>query len=205
MQKANISTAYRKDLRVKIPEVALALFQKYGVRAVKMDDIASHLQISKRTLYEIYGNKEDLLLDCIKIFEEANLQDVLGYAQEHNDVMRIMMHFYRKKISQLGTINPLFFTELHRYGKVEDYFIQKSVEQKNHTVAFFKRGVEEGYFLPNLNYDIVTRLGDASMNYVMTNKMYEQYSLQEIFSNFVSVLLRGYCTEKGQKILEECL
>ena len=205
MQNTNNPTAYRRDLRTKIPEVALKLFQKNGVRAVKMDDIAGKLQMSKRTLYEIYSNKEDLLLDCIKMYEESNNKEITDYAKKQNDVMHIIMFFYKKKIQQLGTINPLFFTELHRYSKVEDYFVRKGSEQRNHTVAFFKRGVVEGYFLPDLNYDIVTRLGDASMNYVMTNRMYEKYSLQEIFFNFVSVLLRGYCTEKGRKILDERL
>jgi hypothetical protein len=67
------------------------------------------------------------------------------------------------------------------------------------------RGIAEGYFLPSLNYDIVVRLGEASMNYVMNSKLYEEYPLQEIFKNFVSVLLRGYCTEKGQRVLDATL
>ena len=205
MQKINVSTQYRKELRERIPDVAITFFQQKGIKAVKMDDIATILQISKRTLYEIYDNKEDLLLEGIRKNEEKYSRELQAFASENNDVMRIILHFYQVKFQQLGSINPLFFTELHRYKKVDDYFQERAVEQKQNTIRFFHRGVEEGYFLPSLNYDIVTRLGEASMNYVMTNKLYEEYSLQEIFRNFVSVLLRGYCTEKGQRILDEAL
>ena len=45
-------------------------FAEKGIRAVKMDDIARMLTISKRTLYEIYPNKEELLLECFKFTKE---------------------------------------------------------------------------------------------------------------------------------------
>ena len=67
MQKINVSTQYRKELRERIPDVAITFFQQKGIKAVKMDDIATILQISKRTLYEIYDNKEDLLLKHLRL------------------------------------------------------------------------------------------------------------------------------------------
>ena len=56
----NIST-YKEGLKEKILSTAMAAFYKNGIRAVKMNDIANALSISKRTLYELYKNKEDLL------------------------------------------------------------------------------------------------------------------------------------------------
>ena len=205
MQKTNITTSYREDLHERIPMAAIRLFQQKGVKAVRMDDIANHLQISKRTLYEIYDNKEDLLLEGIKRTEEIYSREMEEFACKNNDVMRIILHFYEVKLQKLEYINPLFFTEMTRYHKVDDYLNKISVEKKQNVLQFFMRGIAEGYFLPSLNYDIVVRLGEASMNYVMNSKLYEEYPLQEIFKNFVSVLLRGYCTEKGQRVLDATL
>ena len=56
----NIST-YKEALKDKILTTAMTAFARNGIRAVKMDDIANALSISKRTLYEVYRNKEDLL------------------------------------------------------------------------------------------------------------------------------------------------
>ena len=71
MRTNTISNAYRDYLKIKILDTSLPLFKKLGVKAVKMDDIASILTISKRTLYEIYDNKEQLLFECIKREKET--------------------------------------------------------------------------------------------------------------------------------------
>lgn len=101
MQKNNSPTAYRKELRERILAASMEEFRKHGVRAVKMDDIASRLGISKRTLYEIYSNKETLLLEGMKMYEE----DIDAYmtrfveSDEHN-VIETIIEFYNLQIKQ---------------------------------------------------------------------------------------------------------
>lgn len=53
-----IENEYKKEVKAKILQLATTMFIQHGIRKVKMDDIATHLKISKRTLYEIYQNKE---------------------------------------------------------------------------------------------------------------------------------------------------
>ena len=65
MQKKFTTTEYRKTLREKIMNAAMKCFREKGIRAVRMDDIANELSISKRTLYEIYNNKEELLYEGV--------------------------------------------------------------------------------------------------------------------------------------------
>ena len=45
------------------------------------------------------------------------------------------------------------------------------------------------------------QMGDSFMNHVMETKMYERYSLKDIFMNYVNVQIRGLCTPKGLRIL----
>lgn len=66
MRKTGNITVYRENLKTRILETSMQLFKQKGIRAVKMDDIATEMGISKRTLYEIYSNKEDLLYECVK-------------------------------------------------------------------------------------------------------------------------------------------
>ena len=61
MQDLKETTSYRTALKDKILESAMLLFAQQGIRAVKMDDIATSLAISKRTLYELFDDKETLL------------------------------------------------------------------------------------------------------------------------------------------------
>ena len=54
MQEIKETNSYRLALKDKILDAAMNAFMKRGIRAVKMDDIAQQLTISKRTLYDIY-------------------------------------------------------------------------------------------------------------------------------------------------------
>lgn len=58
-------TVYRENLKIKILDTSMQLFKQKGIRAVKMDDIANDMGISKRTLYEIYSNKEDCFTNVL--------------------------------------------------------------------------------------------------------------------------------------------
>ena len=69
MKKTCTQTLYRQELKGKILQTAMEEFTQKGVRAVKMDDIATRLSISKRTLYEIYSNKEDFVhIEYLEVF-----------------------------------------------------------------------------------------------------------------------------------------
>ena len=65
MEQQDLQSNYRRDLKERILTVAMQAFKLRGIRNVRMDDIATTLGISKRTIYEIYSNKEELLLDGI--------------------------------------------------------------------------------------------------------------------------------------------
>ena len=71
----NIS-AYRQQLRERIIETSMRAFAAHGIRAVKMDDIARLLGISKRTLYELYENKETVLCEGIRYFHSKSEQSI---------------------------------------------------------------------------------------------------------------------------------
>ena len=95
------NTSYRQTLKQKILATAMMLFSERGIKAVKMDDISNHLSISKRTLYEIYDNKEDLLFECLKNrFEESEKQLADSVANADN-VMDILISIYRIKVDIL--------------------------------------------------------------------------------------------------------
>ena len=71
MQEKKTITPYKKGLREVILKAAMKAFTEKGIRAVKMDDIAESLAISKRTMYEIYATKEELLYEGLKAVREC--------------------------------------------------------------------------------------------------------------------------------------
>ena len=91
MQEIKNSTAYKIALKEKILEHAMTMFINHGIRAVKMDDIANDLQISKRTLYELYINKEELLYEGIKVSMTRRAEELSKMVSGLDNVMDIII------------------------------------------------------------------------------------------------------------------
>lgn len=66
MNKTITPNEYRQELRLRLLRVAMREFRSKGIKAVKMDDIANILSVSKRTMYETFENKEHLLMESVK-------------------------------------------------------------------------------------------------------------------------------------------
>ena len=206
MYRGSSQTCYKMELRNRILKAAMTEFLHKGVKSVKMDDIANTLAISKRTLYEIYSNKEELLLEAVGIHEQEFNDHMVQYSQDKNhNVMDIIIEFYKKKLLDIADVSPLFLVELRKYKQVVEYLAQQNAERHNNALLFFHRGVKEGFFRSDLNFDIILKTSSASANYAMETQMYKNYSITAIMHNTIFLYLRGICTTKGIKELDAAI
>ena len=198
MQVLKETTAYRVSLRGRIIEKAMQEFAKHGIRAVKMDDIATDLGISKRTLYEIFEDKETLLFEGIKVYSERKREYLQSYAEEEgHHVIDIILEAYRMKVEEVRAVNPSFYMDLAKYPKLEHHMKESQEKSREGFLTFMKRGVSEGYFRSDINYELVPHIFDAMGQYILSNKLIQQYTVEELFSNCFLIALRGLCTDKG--------
>ncbi len=205
MQDSKEISAYKKSLHGKIVDTAMANFRQKGIHAVRMDDVAAELGISKRTLYELFENKELLLYEGVVKYHEQHTLEMKEMADRCSNVMEILIVAYKNKVEELRKTNPQFYEDLSRYPRVARYLNQKNQQLHKNTTEFLARGMQEGYFRQEINQELVSRLLDAMSRYVMTNQLYREYSLEDIFSSFLLVSIRGICTKKGLTLLEETL
>ncbi|MBP3211099.1 MAG: TetR/AcrR family transcriptional regulator, partial [Prevotella sp.] len=198
MKKLNHPTEYRKELRGRILEVAMQDFIQRGIRAVKMDDIAGSLGISKRTLYEIFPNKESLLLEGIRLKQAMGEEEMVKYVTEKNpNTMDIIMKFYHMQMEELSSLPLTFITEISRYPLVTDFLRKKHQKSEENANRFFQRGVKEGYFRSDVDYELISRFGEGMTQNAIARQLYFQYEPQYIFRNIIFLFLRGFCTQKG--------
>ena len=205
MNRIRYNTSYRTSLKDKILDSAIALFHERGVKAVKMDDIANCLSISKRTLYEIYDNKEDLLFECVKTSFEHSEKELHESVENADNVMDILLRIYRLKMNLLRKTHPSFYCELEKYPKILEYFEKQDGKRRAQQMDFIKRGIREGYFRNDVNYDLILDLFDVSNRYIISNYNSLNYSMEQLSYNLVFVFLRGFCTLRGVEILDKFL
>lgn len=196
---------YRLSLRQRVLCEAMKAFVKHGIRAVKMDDIATRLSISKRTLYELYANKEDLLMEGMTQHHHALRRDMAEHVAKGASVMDVLLHAFEQKIEEINETSPLFYADIEKYPRLLRYLESHKTADQKQFVAFLRRGVSEGYFCEGPNYDLIAQIINAQSRYVMAQQLYRQHSMQGVFYNLIFISLRGLCTEKGAKAIDAFL
>ena len=196
-------TDYRASLKERIVDRAMHLFVQQGIKAVRMDDIAHSLSISKRTLYEIYDNKETLLVEVMLKVREREDAELKAISLRSKNVMETILNVYYLRTEQMRNTNPQFFMDLAKYPSVMK--ILKSSHERTHSdfMLFMERGVGEGYFRSDINYELVYFMFNAFSEQCKTENIFQKYSLESIFRNNVFVVIRGICTQKGIDLLEQ--
>lgn len=147
MNKVSGQTPYRQELRERILKAAMSEFFEKGIKAVKMDDIARRLSISKRTVYEIYSNKEELLLEGMKAAEREFDEHMKNFSEQDNHhVMDILIEFYNYQAHRLSEISPLYFDEVQKYKRVQTYLENKHKKRDEDAYNFYSQRCERRVF-----------------------------------------------------------
>ena len=205
MQEIKETTAYKKLLKGRILETAMKAFAERGVEAVRMDDVAQMLGISKRTLYEIYRDKEELLYQGVMHFDQEAKKSMNAFIQQASSVMDIILEAYQRRVLRTGTVNPLFYEDIQKYPKVTDYLNKEREHAYDQFLGFLQRGVREGYFRDDINYELVAQMFNAINTFVMTQHLLSRYSIQQVFANMLLIPLRGFCTKKGLQVIDKSI
>lgn len=202
MQGIKVTTAYKQALKGRILETAMKLFVEQGVKAVKMDDVAQALTISKRTLYELYKDKEELLYQGILQFNEKHRNSMLAFIDEAPTVMDIIIETHQRRVVKASSINPLFYEDIQKYPRVVALLEKERDGARKQFMGFMRRGVREGYFRDDVDYRLIGELYNAINTCIRTQHLLNNYTMQELFSNLMVVPLRGFCTAKGLEVIE---
>lgn len=199
------NTTYRQQLKERIVDIAMHAFAERGIRAVRMDDIARELGISKRTLYEIFENKEELLYAGVAKYRVTKEQTLLEDFAKMSNVIDIVLYSFHTKVDEFKRTSPQFYTDLERYPQVMSMLSKAKNRNRERLMEVLKRGVSEGFFRDDVDFDIVVLLFEAIGIQVMGNHLYERFDIEQLFLNMVFPSVRGICTLRGIEVLDRRL
>lgn len=200
-EQAKYPTA-RRELREKIIISAGALFAKEGIRSITMDDIAASFGISKRTLYELFSDKEALLIECIRremALEEAFMREQVTRSL---NVLEILLKRYQRSIERFHATSKKFFDDIKKYPRAYEQLKNGNNRNTEDAVNFFKEGVRQGYFREDVNFPIVNSLLRAQLDILMESDLCKTYPFLAVYESIMFTFLRGISTEKGACELE---
>lgn len=195
------------DYRERITEEAAILFMKYGIRAVTMDSIAHHLGMSKRTIYEHFADKEELLMSVIESMSAKQKDVFRKIMNEADNVIEALFAILRVASDHISKINPTYLMDLKKYHyRVYEMICQKGdIKNFEMTLAMLRRGVEEKIFRDDINLDIVNSGIHSVIDSTRDNEALspEKYSPFEIIDNLLFNYLLGISTPRGRELINK--
>ncbi len=195
----------RADVRNNVINTASDMFRQLGIRNVTMDDIAHRLTMSKRTLYQLFADKEELLLACCQQHDQEACEHLGEMVKSFDNVLEFLLTMFSVKLKELNETTPTFWCDIKKYPRVVEYIDQQKRKQESDAVEFLQKGIAQGVFREDVNFQIVVYQLNAGMDTMVSSSFLEKFSQVEVFFNTLIPYIRGCSTHKGIDMIDEFL
>ena len=196
------------EVRKKIIAGAENLFTKYGVRSISMDDIARHLAVSKKTLYQHFEDKEDIVMSAVQSYIERLMVEfdvVHTAAADAIDELSKVSACLKRAVSE---INPALMFDLEKYHPRawQVWTEYKKKFMRDSVVRNLRQGVEEGYFRPELDFGIMATMRMELVQLAFDDRVFPptQFNITDVQLQLFDHFVYGLLTDKGRKKYLKC-
>jgi AcrR family transcriptional regulator len=195
------------EIKERIIEGAAKLFKTYGIKSVTMDSLASHLGVSKRTIYEVFSDKDDLLTVVLTWMSEKGKDMVKKILDESENSIVAIFRMLEINRDYFSDMSPVFLADLKKYH--HDVFMKKSDKSEmpdfRNNKQLIEKGIKEKLFRKEINPDLANRclynMGISIMDHDLYP--YEQFSRRDVVRNIFINYLRGIATPKGLDLINK--
>jgi len=196
-----------QDTKDKILKGAEELFMKYGVRSISMDDIARHLSVSKKTLYQHFADKEDIVTMVAKAHMQRSWTEFDEIRKSSKNAIDELSRISVCLKRNMEDMNPSLLFDLQKYHpKAWSAWQEYKTECIHESVSRnLKQGIEEGHFRPEINTEILSIVRMAMIEIAFDDKAFPQdkFKLSEVQMQIFDHFVNGIVTEKGRKLYQK--
>lgn len=190
------------EAKEKILLRASEMFISLGIRNVTMDNLASDLGISKRTIYELFKDKNELVIESLHHIVIENNKELLEIIKDAENVVKAMFLIIRRQEQRRKEYPKVFIEDIKKYFPlVQASFYSNKDEMKKLSVAFFllENGRKQGVFRTDLVPELVDVFIHEIISIVHTSERIRMLnpSDREVLSSIILPYFRGICTRKG--------
>lgn len=191
----------------KILSASAELFRQYGFKTITMDDIARRAGISKKTLYQHFANKSEVVNESVSWFQCSISDNCIAIMMQAENAIEGMVRVMGMFDQVLANMNPLGMLELERYypeafKTFKNNMMAKDIEAIKKNILW---GIDEGLYRDGLNADFMAKYRmEISMLVLHPNLMVNisndlKFVMHEVSEHF----LYGIMTPKGEKLYQK--
>lgn len=195
----------KEELGKRIAETGFSLFRQYGVRAITLDEIALQLGISKKTIYEHFTGKDELVTEILRqrIEHVQDLfQELTTRSRDAIEANLLMIQFLD---GLFRNMNPVVVVDLQKYHQdafqiYQDHMYGFVVNAVRKNLA---RGIAEGLYREDMDQEIMARFRVESSNMCFKPGIFpkDHFEMSRVQRQLLEHFLFGIATEKGYRTL----
>lgn len=195
------------DNRERIIDGAAELFRTYGIKSVTMDSIAGHLGMSKRTIYEIFADKDELLIGVLNAMTVRQKELVKKVLSESDNAIMAIFRLIEINMDHFQNMSAAFQADMKKFH--QEVLMKRSdkceMPDYSNNIEVIESGIKQKLFRKDINSDLVNRCLHYMFLSVMNNELfpYEIFSRREVVSNVVLNYLRGISTAEGIEMINK--
>ncbi|MBX2932724.1 MAG: TetR/AcrR family transcriptional regulator [Ferruginibacter sp.] len=193
------------DTKQRIKQAATGLVMQYGIRSVSMDDIATSLGMSKKTIYLYFKDKDELVDEIVDDIIVNNRFECNADRGRSDNAIHEIFLVMDMMAEMFTAMNPGILFDMQKYHPAT---YRKFLKHKNEFLynvcrENLERGIQEELYRPDLAVDILCRYRVETM-FIPFNPDFHQslkYNLAKIEEEIIIHFLFGLVSIKGYKLV----
>jgi len=183
------------------------LYMKFGIRSVSMDDIANHLGMSKKTLYQYFADKDELVWGVVDNHINAMEVECTNCHTGARDAIHEIFMTMDRITEQIGNMNPMLLYDMEkfhyrayqRFREHKDKFLMQIIRDN------IEWGIRDELYRADVNVDVMSKYRIEAMMIPFNVTVFPpgKYNLAEISSLLIENFTYGLATIKGHKLIQK--
>jgi AcrR family transcriptional regulator len=192
-----------EQIRTKAAE----MFFSYGLKSISMDDLARSAGMSKKTLYQYYANKNELVGEVAKQLLQSHQHAFVNAASTAKDAVDETLIQSTLLATVLPSVHRSFYLELEKYYaagwemlvKHRDKFILPTLQKT------LQRGIDEHVFRHQIDIALIAHIRLQHIKTAMLEQCFagNYYSHAQLINQFTLFYLYAITTTKGKTLIEK--
>jgi AcrR family transcriptional regulator len=183
------------------------LFLQAGIRSVTMDDIARHLGMSKKTIYQFFKDKDELVMALVKKKLKEDEDQMNAIISQSENVIEQMINMMKCSEEIFSRINPIVIHDMQKYyPNAWKQFQNFKAEVLIHKMEqLLTKGIDQGYIRPEIDVRIIARMHVNLVEMGFNNLIFPiaEFNTWKVQKQFLEHFNYGICTLKGVKLLNQ--
>ena len=172
-----------------------------------MDDAARHLGISKKTLYQYFADKAELVQEAVSREILNKQKNFAPLSNSSANALEELLTYHKVQIKMIFDYKPNFIYDLKKYYPeiYNKYVIIKREKIIDSVKQNLLKGIKEGYFRPALDADIISRITLMRIEGMIHSGLFtiDEMMSPKVFSEIFYYHVYGIVTDKGRAYFEK--